>query len=158
MKKIKSFKIFENNSITNQFVKNLIDDLLVDLKDLNDNFSWKLYFGSSSTGIFRSDSEDYLDKKFINCLLEIRCYDNVEFDGSATDILKSTKKDWKQIISRMIVVLNLEGISVYDQVESLTRAVPDKINPKSHAEVVQNPHTFEVTETYMSKDFELKFD
>lgn len=147
MKKIKSFKIFENNSITNQFVKNLIDDLLVDLKDLNDNFSWKLYF-----------FEDYLDKKFINCLLEIRCYDNVEFDGSATDILKSTKKDWKQVISRMIVVLNLEGISVYDQVESLTRAVPDKINPKWHAEVVQNPHTFEVTETYMSKEFELKFD
>lgn len=41
---IKSFKIFEvryfGKSITNIEVKNIIEDVLVDLTDSNDNFFW----------------------------------------------------------------------------------------------------------------------
>lgn len=40
---IKNFKLFENKSISKIEVKNIIDDILVDLVDLNINFSWQFY-------------------------------------------------------------------------------------------------------------------
>jgi hypothetical protein len=42
MKILKSYESFSGNLISFEEIKGIIDDILIDLKDINDNFSWKV--------------------------------------------------------------------------------------------------------------------
>ena len=42
MKILKSYESFSGNPISFEEIKGIIDDILIDLKDINDNFSWKV--------------------------------------------------------------------------------------------------------------------
>lgn len=79
---IKSFKIFEGGkSITNIEVKNIIEDVLVDLTDSNDNFFWDCYIPND-------------DKFFESCNLRIKCRDDV-----------SKNSEWVEILERLFYII-----------------------------------------------------
>lgn len=158
--KIKSFKIFESNSITNIEVKNIVDDILVDLSDLSDSFSWTCY---TSLVVNEMDTE----KTFKNCHLIIKCFtpqtpDNKKeslFDKAASlydKIAKTKNSEWVDILERLFYLLNEEGIKVFDQKESFTEVKPGKINLEWSLQARRNPMNFQVESVWWEKDFFLK--
>lgn len=86
MNHLKSYKLFESSSISFDEIKGIIDDILVDLKDLNDNFSWKVV--------------DFPQK----CRLDIYCHDDV-----------SKIKGWMEILDHLFELLISEDLKIYDQ-------------------------------------------
>jgi hypothetical protein len=115
MKNIKSFKIFESKSITIIEVENIINDILLDLKDINDRFSWKISMIGNPPK----------SKEFRSLFLNIICKDdaseltfalgedwNKKRDGFQTRIFNGIKKDFKDILDRLFEVLISEDLKV----------------------------------------------
>ena len=124
MNHLKSYKLFESNSISFDEIKGIIDDILVDLKDLNDNFSWKVL--------------DFPQK----CCLDIYCHDDV-----------SKIKGWTEILDHLFGVLISEDLKIYDQMESFTEVKPGKINLSWTPKHIMNPMTFEYENSFWMKSF-----
>lgn len=138
---IKSFKIFEGGkSITNIEVKNIIEDVLVDLSDLSDSFSWNCYTGIGTT------NEMNIEKTFKNCQLIIKCNDDFTTKNS----------EWVNILERLFYLLNEEDIKIFDQKESFTEVKPGKINLGWDLKARRNPMNFQVESLWWEKDFFLK--
>jgi hypothetical protein len=126
---IKKFKIFEGSkSITNIEVKDIIDDVLVDLTDLNDNFFWDCYIPSD-------------DNFFESCNLRIKCRD---------DVSKNT--EWVEILERLFYILSGEGIKILEKKESYIDVKP-KINLEWSFKGRRNPMNFQVDSTWWEKEF-----
>jgi hypothetical protein len=140
--KIKSFKIFESNSITNIEVKNIVDDILLDLKDLSDSFSWQVYISRDP----RKLSEFPERETFNNCHLIIKCEDEFTTKNS----------EWVNILERLFYLLNQEDIKIFDQKESFTEVKPGKINLGWELKARRNPMNFQVESIWWEKDFFLK--
>lgn len=137
---IKSFKIFEGDkSITNIEVKNIIDDVLVDLSDLSDSFSWNCY---TNWVVDEMNTE----KTFKNCHLIIKCNDD----------LTTKNSEWVNILERLFYLLNEEDIKIFDQKESFTEVKPGKINLGWDLKARRNPMNFQVDSLWWEKDFFLK--
>jgi hypothetical protein len=132
---IKKFKIFEGSkSITNIEVKDIIDDVLVDLTDLNDNFFWDCYIPSD-------------DNFFESCNLRIKCRD---------DVSKNT--EWVEILERLFYILSGEGIKILEKKESSADTPPyidvkPKINLGWTLKARRNPMNFQVDSTWWEKEF-----
>ena len=124
MNHLKSYKLFESSSMSFDEIKGIIDDILVDLKDLNDNFSWKVL--------------DFPQK----CCLDIYCHDDV-----------SKIKGWSEILDRLFGVLISEDLKIYDQMESFTEVKPGKINLSWIPKHIMNPMTFEYDNAFWMKSF-----
>jgi hypothetical protein len=134
MKNIKSFKLFESNSISNMEVENLINDILLDLKDIN-VFSWKIEL--------KKPEHDNVD--FIWGRLYITCSDDV-----------SKINGWTDVLDRLFSVLIEEGLKIYDQKESFTEVKPGKINLSWSLSHIMNPMTFEYVDVKWKKEFVIK--
>ena len=124
MNHLKSYKLFESSSMSFDEIKGIIDDILVDLKDLNDNFSWKVL--------------DFPKK----CRLDIYCHDDV-----------SKIKGWTEILDHLFGVLISEDLKIYDQMESFTEVKPGKINLSWIPKHIMNPMTFEYDNAFWMKSF-----
>ena len=129
MNHLKSYKLFESNSISFDEIKGIIDDILVDLKDLNDNFSWKVVDFPPQVGSQK-------------CRLDIYCHDDV-----------SKIKGWTEILDRLFEVLISEDLKIYDQMESFTAVKPGKINLSWTPKHIMNPMTFEYENSFWMKSF-----
>jgi hypothetical protein len=134
MKNIKSFKLFESNSISNMEVENLINDILLDLKDISDGFSW-----------FIELKKPEHDRDFIWGRLYISCSDDV-----------SKIQGWTDILDRLFGILIEEGLKIYDQKESFTEVKPGKINLSWSLSHIMNPMTFEYVDVKWKKEFVIK--
>jgi hypothetical protein len=110
--KIKNFKLFESSSINNIEVENLIEDILINLKDLDNEFSWKV--------IFPKRLSYAMSEHFHTCELHIIC----------EDAYKSSKIDsnWISVMSQLISVLNSEDIRVYEAERSISEVKPNSID------------------------------
>ena len=135
MKKIKSFKLFESNSISNIEVGNLINDILLDLKDINDGFSWKIEF----------KKPEHDNRDFIWGILYLSCTDDV-----------SKIKGWTDVLDRLFSILIEEGLKIFDQKESTTEVKPGKINLSWRLSNIMNPMTFEYVDAKWVKEFVIK--
>jgi hypothetical protein len=134
--KIKKFnQIFENNSITNIEVKNIISDVLVELNDIG-NFSWHV-----------SIEEDKLP--FKSCNLIIKYFG----DGFTVDGIFN---QWVEILERAFYLLNEEDIRIYDQKQSNIEVKPGKMNLSWTVQTRRNPMNFSVESVWWQKDFYLK--
>lgn len=137
MNHLKSYKLFES-SMSFDEIKGIIDDILVDLKDLNGNFSWKvLDFPQKGGGLITR--------------LAIYCHDDVSNIRGWTDI-----KGWTEILDRLFGVLISEDLKIYDQQESFIEVKPGKINLSWIPEHIMNPMTFEYESSFLMKSFILK--
>lgn len=135
---IKNFKLFENKSISKIEVKNIIDDILVDLVDLNSNFSWQFY-----------PKIVFNDNIFDRCHLVIKCdKDPLDNDADPTNF-----SGWVEVLERLFYLLNDEGIEVFDQLKSFTEVKPGKINLKWNNKCRRNPINFEIDSVWWEKDF-----
>ena len=134
MKNIKSFKLFESNSISNMEVENLINDILLDLKDIN-VFSWKIEL--------KKPEDDTGD--FIWGRLYITCSDDV-----------SKIHGWTDVLDRLFSVLIEEGLKIYDQKESFTEVKPGKINLSWTLSRIMDPTNFEYVDVKWIKEFVIK--
>jgi hypothetical protein len=112
---IKSFKIFEGGkSITNIEVKNIIDDVLVDLTDLNDKFYWDSYITNDNN-------------LFEDCNLRIKCIDEKIF--TTIDRIHVSKNiEWIEILERLFYILSSEGIKIIEKKELYIDVKPGKID------------------------------
>jgi hypothetical protein len=130
MKILKSYESFRGNPISFEEIKGIIDDILIDLKDINDNFSWKVVI-QKKTGS--------TDQKYI---LDIFCHDDV-----------SKIHGWTDVLDRLFSVLIEEGLKIYDQKESFTEVKPDRINLSWVSRHIIDPMTFEYEDAYWQKSF-----
>lgn len=135
MKNIKSFKLFESNSISNLEVENLINDILLDLKDISDGFSW----------FIELKKPEHDNRDFIWGRLYISCSDDV-----------SKIQGWTDILDRLFGILIEEGLKIYDQKESFTEVKPGKINLSWSLSHIMNPMTFEYVDVKWKKEFVIK--
>jgi hypothetical protein len=135
MKNIKSFKLFESNTISNIEVENLINDILLDLKDINDGFSWKIEF----------KKPEHENRDFIWGRLYITCSDDV-----------SKIHGWADVLDRLFSILIEEGLKIYDEKESFTEVKPGKINLSWKLSHIMNPMTFEYVDVKWGKEFVIK--
>ncbi len=135
MKNIKSFKLFESNTISNIEVENLINDILLDLKDINDGFSWKIEL----------KKPEHENRDFIWARLYIECIDDV-----------SNIKGWTDVLDRLFSILIEEGLKIFDQKESFTEVKPGKINLSWRLSRIMNPMTFEYVDVKWVKEFVIK--
>lgn len=131
---IKSFKIFEvgyfGKSITNIEVKNIIEDVLVDLTDSNDNFFWDCYIPND-------------DKFFESCNFRIKCRDDV-----------SKNSEWVEILERLFYIIRSEGVKILEKKETeYIDANPGKINLGWTLKARRNPMNFQVDSTWWEKEF-----
>lgn len=134
MRTIKSFKIFESNSITNIEVKNLIDDILLDLEDISDGFSWKIDFKPDPDNI-----------EFYWCRLYITCSDDV-----------SEIQGWCGVLDRLFGLLIEDGLRIYDQKKSFTEVKPGEIDRSWRLSRIMDPTTFEYVDAKWVKEFVIK--
>lgn len=142
---IKNFKLFENTSIKKIEVKNIIDDVLVDLEDLNNNLSWELY--NYPKIVFDGGVFD-------RCHLIIKCTDKDKFSDDDNDDDYTFQIDgWVEVLERLFYLLNDEGIKVFDQIESFTEVEPGEINLKWRNKFRRNPANFEIDSIWWEKDF-----
>jgi len=106
MKNIKSFKLFESNSISNLEVENLINDILLDLKDINDGFSWKIEFFLAFWNPEHDPEHDFIWGR-----LYITCSDISNIHG------------WTDILDRLFSILIEEGLKIYVQRKTFTEPI-----------------------------------
>ena len=129
MKYLKDYKMFE--SISFEVIKGIVDDILIDLKDLNDNFSWRVVV-QKKTGS--------TDKKYI---LDIFCFDDV-----------SKIKGWLEVLDHLFGVLISEDLKIYSLQDLYNREVkPGNINLKWVPKHIINPMTVEYEDAYWKKSF-----
>ena len=144
--KIKKFnQIFENNSITNIEVKNIISDVLVELGDIG-NFSWHVYRAEDPRNLLHFPENE----PFKNCHLIIKYF------GDDTNPTPANLTEWVEILERAFYLLNEEGISIYDQKQSNIEVKPGKMNLSWTVQARRNPMNFSVESVWWQKDFYLK--
>lgn len=145
--KIKKFgQIFESNSITNIEVKNIIDDVLVELKDVSEGFSWHVYIAEDPRNLRNfPEGED-----FKNCHLIIKYF------GDDLHPSPANLTEWVNILERAFYILNEEGISIYDQKQSNIEVKPGKMNLSWTIQSKRNPMNFAIESVWWQKDFYLK--
>ena len=146
--KIKKFgQIFESNSITNIEVKNIIDDVLVELKDVSEGFSWHVYIAEDPRNLRNfPEGED-----FKNCHLIIKYFGDDLNPSPASYAI-----EWVTILERAFYILNEEGISIYDQKQSNIEVKPGKMNLFWTIQSRRNPMNFAIESAWWEKDFYLK--
>jgi len=144
MKNIKSFKIFESNSITIIEVENIINDILLDLKDINDGFSWKISMigNPAKSNEFRSIFL-YIIYKDDPSELFFRIGEDrtKKREGFQTRIFNGIEKDFKSILDRLFELLISENLKVqqvrefgYDRDEFKPGKINNEwvLNPMGH--------------------------
>jgi len=137
MKYLKDYKMFE--SISFDVIKGIVDDILIDLKDLNDNFSWRVVV-QKKTGS--------TDKKYI---LDIFCHD-AQALGIPSDVSKI--KGWVEVLDHLFEVLINENLTIYSMQDLLyyREVKPGNINLKWVRKHIINPMTGEY-DAYWQKSF-----
>jgi hypothetical protein len=131
MKILKSYESFSGNPISFEEIKGIIDDILIDLKDINDNFSWKVVI-QKKTGS--------TDNKYI---LDIFCHDDV-----------SKIKGWVEVLDHLFGVLINEDLKIYSLQDLYNREVkPGNINLKWVPKHIISPMTMEYEDAYWQKSF-----
>jgi hypothetical protein len=139
MKILKSYESFSGNTISFEEIKGIIDDILIDLKDINDNFSWKVVI-QKKTGS--------TDNKYI---LDIFCHD-AQALGIAPDVSKI--KGWVEVLDHLFEVLISEDLKIYSLQDLYNREVkPGNINLKWVPKHIISPTTGEYEDTYWQKSF-----
>jgi len=147
---IKKFENFNNGAYFEE-IKGIIDDRLIDLKDLNENFSWKFTnlpritikgkeeIGSNLKSSLEISFHDYID------IIEINAIDDI--------------KRCAEILNNLFQVLSNENLLIYDQSWQI---VKDVTKPSRNSDWVlkrtYNPITLRHEISHWQKSFMIYTD
>ena len=117
LKDYKYFKLFEQNNISNIEVEDLINDVLLDLKDINSDFSWKIEFENSGPG----------NRDFISGIL---C---IFFSDVCSDVPKPLDdnkiRGYVDVLDRLFKILISEDLKIYDTMDLLFSSTHSEVEP-----------------------------
>jgi hypothetical protein len=121
LKDYKYFKLFEGNTISTIEVEDLTNDILLDLKDINSDFSWKIEFEKPESG-----NRDFIQGKLCIFFSDVSQDHPRAFDDNKI-------RGYVDVLDRLFKILISEDLKIYDTMDlifssTMLEVEPGKIN------------------------------